>query len=138
MPIAPPDRVRWFIETYASSGFRHAAELVPIMSRNDPAECEISYHEHPEGQLPYLGIIYRLRAKRMAAPRPSRFHPPGLAADVAALADRFDRARDQTVRAWQTLLPSGTSYCVWELVGDAQIAGCEKSADQPVVNPDAR
>ena len=63
--------------------------------------------------------------------------PVILAADVRALSDRFDEAPDQELRVWNTLLPSGTVYIVWELVDDKDIAGCVKSADQRIVNPNA-
>lgn len=128
-----PDRIQWFIETYGSSGFQHAEELVPIMRRNDPDESKISCHEMQLAE--YLRRIYRRRAKHLAESPPSPFYPPSLAADVRALADRFDSARDQPVRIWDTALPSGTVYAAWELVDDQEIAGCVKSADQRIVNP---
>lgn len=133
LPRASAESITSFIDMFGTRKFRHADELVPIMRRGDLHESYITRFELRLDDR--LRRIYRGRAKHLASTPRSPYYPPGLADDVCALADQFDEARDQTIQVWNTLLPSGTHYAVFELMDDQSIAGCVKSADQRIVNP---
>jgi hypothetical protein len=136
---AAPERVSWFIEKFGASGFRHAGELIPVMRRNDPDESRITIMEgnssRPWGLTPWLRKLYRRRADGATSSPPSPAYPTCLADDLQALARSFESARDQPLRIWNTLLPWGIVYMVFELVEDEVIAECVKSADQRIANP---
>jgi hypothetical protein len=131
-PRASPERIRAFVEKYGSAELRHAAELIPIMMRDDPDESRIAVYELSLD--PGLRRAYRIRAEHLASSPPSPTHPACLAADMQALVRRFAQVKDQQLRLWNTQLPSGIIYMVFELVDDEAIAGCVKSADQRVVH----
>jgi len=132
-PRASAERIKLFIDAFGAQKFCHADELVPIMRRNDFNESCIGCHELRLDDR--LRGIYRLRAKHLASAPLSPSYPAGLAEDVCALSRQLDEASDQEIQVWRTLLPSGTTYLVFELMDDRRIAGCVKSADQRIVNP---
>jgi hypothetical protein len=134
-PRVSSERVRRFLESYCSSEFRHREELVPIMQRNDSDVSRIAAND---AQLDdHLRSVYRVRAKTTASRPSSPYFPTGLADDVRELVTQLDAAKDQPLRFWHIDLPSGICFIVFELVDDGRVAGCVKSADQRVVNPNA-
>jgi hypothetical protein len=132
-PRASPERIRAFCDQYRSADLRHAAELFPLLERNDRDETRISVHDMPlNGN---VRSTYRTRAKlgELRTPPPQ---VPGLDDDLRALAAQLEAAADQPMRHWSVDLPSGIGYVVFELVDDRRIAGVVKVVDQRVVNPD--
>lgn len=132
-PRASAEWIKLFIDMFGTQKFRHADELVPILRRSDLNESYITCSElRLDDQ---LRRIYRVRAQHLASTPRSPCYPSGLADDVRALADQLDEAGDQTIRVWDTLLPSGTAYLVFELMDDRTVAGCVKSIDRRIVDP---
>lgn len=129
-PRATPEQIRNFVERYGDSALRHAAELIPIMQRDEADESRITVSDVALTE--DLRMTYRLRAEHLQNGPVGPRYPPGLAHDVRAFSEQLDTARDQRARWWSVDLPSGIAYLFLELVDDRRIAGAIKSADQRV------
>jgi len=131
-PRASAESVCALLDAYRSADLRHAAELLPLLDRNDPDETRIAVHDMRLGD--DVRRIWRTRTK-LREMRPPPPQVPGLDDDLRALADTLAAAADQPMRLWTVALPSGIGYQVFELVDD-HIASVVKIVDQRVVTPD--
>lgn len=124
---AASERISEFLATYST--FRHASDLRPILTRADPAESLIEIFESARLDDEFRAI-YRLRAQHVTTRGFA-----SLADDLEELVEGFDRAADQPLRIWRTLvLATGLVYLVFELASDGRIAGCVKSEDRRIAN----
>ena len=121
MRTAPTDeQVDGFLRTFGAAGFRHAAEILPLL-RSQRSDVEVTAAELPT--LEALRDIYRARAEHLASRDVGPTYPSTLPADVAALADGLDAAEDQAIRMWHIQLVDGTVFVIFELLRTRALAG---------------
>ena len=126
------EEVRAFVTRFREVAFPHAAEVLSFL---DGKSEEVTIELWTGAKLQELRTTYRVRAKSLASKQLAPTFPPGLPAEVSALADALDNADEQAVRLWHYALPSGKVFIVFELVDAGRIAGVIESADQRIVAP---